>query len=82
MKRSSFIKSLFMLAASPKILAEVEPQTIVARYSGVEQPSGLVSQLSTMSGDFYQKMIDKYGGDNYGLFIEVLKDQCKQQPTR
>ncbi len=69
MDRSSFIKSLFVVAAAPKIIGElnltpVKPVTSV-----------LFNDMHFMIPDYLPTIIKKYGNEDYTILMKVLSKE-------
>jgi hypothetical protein len=69
MNRGSFIKSLFIVAASPKILATIEASPLVETKLN---SANLFKDLNYLHADFYKGMIAKYGNQDYLLIMQQL----------
>jgi len=69
MNRGSFIKSLFIVAASPKILANIEASPLIETKLST---ANLFKDLNFLHADFYKGMIAKYGNQDYLLTMEQL----------
>ncbi len=69
MNRGSFIKSLFIVAASPKILANIEASPLVETKLNT---AILFKNLNYLQADFYKGIIAKYGNQEYLLVMERL----------
>lgn len=66
MDRSSFLRSLFIVAAAPKMLAKINltPKT--------PPINTLFKDLNFVIPDYYNKMVAKYGDTNFFLVMESL----------
>lgn len=62
MNRGSFLRSLFIVAASPKILAEINIKPKIA-------PSALFNDLKVIIPDFIPSMIAKYGNEDFTWWL-------------
>lgn len=63
MNRSTFLKSLFILAASPKVLAEISRKPKVST-------AGLFNDLNFVIPEYIPKLCEKYGDVS---FYEVMQ---------
>jgi hypothetical protein len=63
MNRSSFLKSLFVLAASPKVLAELQTQPKI-----VMNP-GIFNDLRFVIPEWIPELCKKYGSENFHQLV-------------
>lgn len=77
MDRASFLRSLFVAAAAPKIIVEAA-KDIVSR----KQSMGLIQELNTLTPDFYRQLIRKYSDDNYYLFMQMMDSNPSLKNTK
>jgi hypothetical protein len=65
MNRSTFLKSLFLLAASPKVLAEIKmaPKPIY---------SNIFNDLQFVIPDWTKQIVEKYGAENYTAMLDCI----------
>lgn len=73
MDRSSFLKSLFVLVASPKLLAELKtaPKPVIT--------PGIFNDLQFVIPDYMPKLMEKYGDKSfYALMKEATESDIKK----
>lgn len=69
MNRVSFLRSLFLVVASPKVLAEI-------RINPPQPTATLFKDLQVMKPHYYRDIVAKYGNGNFDWWIdEVSKKQ-------
>jgi len=72
MKRSLFLKSLFAIALSPKILAEIEFKKVPA----ITGSSELFKNLQLLTPSYYKSYVEKYGSEDFTWWLnEFAKGQ-------
>lgn len=71
MNRSTFLKSLFLLAASPKVLAEIKTVPKVPA-------SALFNDLNFVTPHYYADLVAKYGDVS---FFDVMTEMGKHPIT-
>lgn len=64
MNRGQFLRSLFVLAASPKVLAEIKHKTKVA--------SSLFKDLQLVTPNYYKHYVEKYGSEDFTWWLNEL----------
>ncbi len=74
MNRSSFLRSLFVVVASPKIIAQLDFTP------NPEATSNMLKGMNLLVPDYYNKLIQKYGNQNYTLMMDILNKQTVEIP--
>ena len=75
MKRSSFIKSLLVMAIAPKTIAEVV-KTIPAPPLVSAGTSSLFNDLNLLAPQYLPKMMEKYGNSDFTFFMEQMRKEA------
>lgn len=73
MKRSSFFKTLATLIISPKILGEINFDKVAASNIVAASTVGtgsLITDLQLLTPRYYKQYLEKYGNEEYSLFLE------------
>jgi hypothetical protein len=78
MNRAGFLKSILILAASPKVIAEMEfkPPLLMA-----DSTKCLFSDLQLLTPHYYKSYIEKYGNVNYPTMMEIMGKAAKEGQT-
>jgi len=74
MKRSSFLKSLLIMAIAPKTIAEVV-KTIPAPPLVSGSTSSLFADMQLLVPDYLTNMIKKYGNDNFTFYMAQMREE-------
>lgn len=74
MNRGSFLRSLFVIAASPKILAEIHIQPKVA-------PSALFHDLKMVIPEWVPLLVEKYGDENFTWWLSEFSNHSLKTTT-
>lgn len=69
MDRGSFIRSLFVVAAAPKIIGEIDLSPKVF------PTTSLFNDLNLLIPEYQTALIAKYGNENYSMIMELFSNQ-------
>lgn len=75
MKRRLFFKSLVTLAVAPSILSKIDFSPRVSTVQNSKSTNNLVSELQLLTPKYYRQYLEKYGGENFTEFINVIQNE-------
>jgi hypothetical protein len=71
MKRGQFLRSLFIVVAAPKVLAEVN----IAPAKEAYKSSTLFSELNFVTPKYQAMLVEKYGNESYSMFLDMMSSR-------
>lgn len=77
MTRSSFLKSIFALAIAPKVIAQLAIRPPIKTLTNAQ----LFNDLNFLIPDYHKRCVEKYGNENYTMFMELLSTENERNKS-